>query len=363
MNLKHLAARARHRNNLHLVGVIYDSPDEVFERGGKHGLCLICVSSVGGLGRGFLGRGRGCLNDGCCGNLRYIRGCRIRNNLTRLVRNSNRRSGRRFLRFRTQHRLFRLVGAEHGFLFRVLHRGLCVFLPFENAPVAGQLEDGGNLLGRLCTDTEPLLSALRLDLNERGVLGGMVLADLLDHTTIALGARVSDNDAIVGCPDLAQTLKTNLDGHNSPEGVVKCELTAEGVGRTPGGSSMGFCLPDRGSGTAELEHSFLQITRDAPTARVRGDRQCPARSPLPVSVVLIFGIPAPPRDKIARCPSSSPTPLDQPSALSGKSQSLTEPRASWRVSVIRCSTRSMPHTRVGRIPSLPANCSRIPSNS
>ncbi len=50
-----------------------------------------------------------------------------------------------------------------------------------------------------------------------GLLGGVVLADLLDHATIALGLRVGDDDAVVRRTDLAQALETNLDSHDSPE--------------------------------------------------------------------------------------------------------------------------------------------------
>jgi hypothetical protein len=47
----------------------------------------------------------------------------------------------------------------------------------------------------------------------------VVLADLLDHTTIALGARVGDDDAVVRGTDLAEPLEADLDSHNSPEMV------------------------------------------------------------------------------------------------------------------------------------------------
>jgi hypothetical protein len=41
----------------------------------------------------------------------------------------------------------------------------------------------------------------------------VVLADLLDHATVALGARVGDDDTVVRGPDLAEALETNLDSH------------------------------------------------------------------------------------------------------------------------------------------------------
>jgi hypothetical protein len=91
-----------------------------------------------------------------------------------------------------------------------------VGVALELAPVARELQQRGDLLGRLCADSEPVLRAVRLDLDERGLLGRVVLADLLDDTTIALGARVGDDDAVVGGADLAHALETDLDSHNSP---------------------------------------------------------------------------------------------------------------------------------------------------
>src|SRR5690606_33491914 len=79
-----------------------------------------------------------------------------------------------------------------------------------------ELEERRNLLGRLRADAEPVLGTLGVDLDERGLLGRVVLADLLDHTTVALGARVGDDDAVVRRADLAQALQANLYSHNSP---------------------------------------------------------------------------------------------------------------------------------------------------
>ncbi len=55
------------------------------------------------------------------------------------------------------------------------------------------------------------------DLDERGLLGGVVLADLFDDAAVALGARVGDDDAVIRRTDLAHALQTNFDSHNSPE--------------------------------------------------------------------------------------------------------------------------------------------------
>src|SRR5450756_3212593 len=59
-----------------------------------------------------------------------------------------------------------------------------------------------------------VLGPRRVDLHQGGLLGGVVLADLLDHPAIALGARVGHDDAVVGRPDLAEALETDLDGHS-----------------------------------------------------------------------------------------------------------------------------------------------------
>ena len=79
--------------------------------------------------------------------------------------------------------------------------------------VAGELEDRGDRLGRLGADAEPVLGPVRDDLDVGGVLGGVVLADLLDDAAVALLAGVDDDDAVVRRTDLAHTLQTNLDGH------------------------------------------------------------------------------------------------------------------------------------------------------
>ena len=48
---------------------------------------------------------------------------------------------------------------------------------------------------------------------KRGLLLGVVLADLLDDLAVALLAGVGDDDAVVRLTDLAHPLQANLDGH------------------------------------------------------------------------------------------------------------------------------------------------------
>src|SRR3546814_4361268 len=104
-----------------------------------------------------------------------------------------------------------------------------------------------------------VLRAVGVDLDERGLLGGVVLADLLDDTTIALGARVGDDDAVVGRADLSETLETDLDSHDSPGGVEGDEPIA-GVGCASGGSSMiGPRLDRSEEHTSELQ-SLMRIS-------------------------------------------------------------------------------------------------------
>src|SRR5690606_30001727 len=98
-----------------------------------------------------------------------------------------------------------------------LDGGLRVLVALELAPVARELEQHGDLLGRLRADGQPVRRALRVDLDERGLLGRVVLADLLDHATVALGLGVGYDDTVVGRTDLAEALETDLDSHDSPE--------------------------------------------------------------------------------------------------------------------------------------------------
>src|SRR5690554_4183213 len=83
----------------------------------------------------------------------------------------------------------------------------------ELLPVAGHLEQRGDLLGGLGAHGEPVLRTLGVDVDERGLLGRVVLADLLDRPAITLLATVHDDDAVVRRADLAHALETDLDCH------------------------------------------------------------------------------------------------------------------------------------------------------
>src|SRR5690606_19574454 len=67
--------------------------------------------------------------------------------------------GRR-LGLRLQDSLLLLVSDEGNLRFLHLDGGLGVLLTLEGSPVAGELEESSNLLGRLCADAEPVLGTL-----------------------------------------------------------------------------------------------------------------------------------------------------------------------------------------------------------
>src|SRR5699024_6759324 len=60
----------------------------------------------------------------------------------------------------------------------------------ELLPVTGELEECLHLIRGLRAHGQPVLRAVRVDLDERGLLGGVVLADLLDRTAVPAGAGV-----------------------------------------------------------------------------------------------------------------------------------------------------------------------------
>ena len=98
-------------------------------------------------------------------------------------------------------------------------------LALELLPVAGHPEDGGDGLGRLRADAEPVLRPLGVDLDEGGVLLRVVLADRLDRAAVTLGAGVGDDDAVVRRAHLAQAHELDLGGHGgwcTPRTLDRC---------------------------------------------------------------------------------------------------------------------------------------------
>src|SRR3954452_12538304 len=95
---------------------------------------------------------------------------------------------------------------EEGLLVRLLGRQLHrrgSREALELLPVAGDLEDRRDGLGRLGTDAEPVGGALAVDLDHRGVVLRVVLADRLDRPAVPLGAGVGDDDPVVRLTHLA----------------------------------------------------------------------------------------------------------------------------------------------------------------
>src|SRR5579862_7561327 len=105
--------------------------------------------------------------------------------------------------------LLLLVRARLG----LLEGALSARLAFELLPVSGDLEQDANRVRGLGAHRQPVLDPLGVHLDERGVRLGVVLADLLDGAPVALGARVGDDDPVVGLPDLAQALQLDLYSH------------------------------------------------------------------------------------------------------------------------------------------------------
>ena len=122
-------------------------------------------------------------------------------------------------------------GALVGLLLGRAQRTLGAGLALELLPVAGHLEDRQHLLGGLGAHSEPVLRTLGVDLDVRGVHGGVVLADLLDRAAVALRAGVGDDDAVVRGADLAHALEADLDGHGC---AVSCFVGGEAPPRRVG---------------------------------------------------------------------------------------------------------------------------------
>ena len=85
----------------------------------------------------------------------------------------------------------------------------------ELLPITGDLELLLNSIGRLSANREPVLCTIGIDLDDGGVLGRVVLTDLLDHGAITALAGIDNDDTVERCTDLTHALKTNLDCHLS----------------------------------------------------------------------------------------------------------------------------------------------------
>src|SRR4051812_40599448 len=274
-HLEGLAATTGQHVDLDLFGVVDDALDQVLECVFEHVLLggglgrsargRALAAGAGGLGNGVGGRLGGLLR-GLLGRL-LLRGGRVGSGLGRSVGGRGLGGGgllRRGLLLRGRGALGGLVatgGADgllvEGLLVRLrggdLHgrrRGLAL----ELLPVTGHPEDGGHGLGRLRADGQPVLGALGVDLDEGGVLLRVVLADGLDDATLALGAGVGDDDAVVRRAHLAQAHELDLGGH--------------GGWSTPRTSIVVLAGATRG-GTPGRSEGHVRARREGRTRRVR----------------------------------------------------------------------------------------------
>ena len=102
-----------------------------------------------------------------------------------------------------------LVCLGLGYLQRAFGTGLAL----ELLPVAGDLQNGGDSLGRLRAYPEPVLNPLRVHANNAGVLERLVDADFFNRAAVTSRSRIRDDDAVLGCVDLAHALQLDLDCH------------------------------------------------------------------------------------------------------------------------------------------------------
>src|SRR5699024_4686596 len=149
--------------------------------------------------------------------------------------------------------------------FLALQGAFCSRQPLGGLPVAGHLQQGEDRVGGLGADTDPVTRTLTVDVDQRRLLGGVVLADLLDDAAVALLARIGDHDAVERCPDLAEALQTDLDCHC---GGLSCALV--GVDRRDVGWGIGVSTVRghsrtvRGAVQGEYNGLFCQIFRELP---------------------------------------------------------------------------------------------------
>lgn len=80
--------------------------------------------------------------------------------------------------------------------------------------ITGDLEECLDGLGGLCAHGQPVLSALGIDVDQRGLFLGVVLADGLDRTAVTTGARVGDDNAVLSVADLAEAGELDFDSHS-----------------------------------------------------------------------------------------------------------------------------------------------------
>src|SRR5215468_3576003 len=152
--------------------------------------CPALVRALVGLGVAGLGIGR--LRPGRLGVGRLALGLEVLDGL-------GHRGGERFL----------LVWLGR----RRLQRALGAWQALELLPVASDLEQPPDRIRWLSPHRQPVLGPLRVDLDERRIDLGVILADLLDGPPITLGTGVGDDDPVKRRTDLSHALELDLDSH------------------------------------------------------------------------------------------------------------------------------------------------------
>src|SRR5215469_8262014 len=152
--------------------------------------CPALVRALVGLGVAGLGVGR--LRPGCLGVGRLALGLEVLDGL-------GHRGGERFL----------LVWLGR----RRLQRALGAWQALELLPVASDLQQPPDRIRLLSPHRQPVLSPVRVDLDERRIDLGVILADLLDGPPISLGTGVGDDDPVKRRTDLSHALELDFDSH------------------------------------------------------------------------------------------------------------------------------------------------------
>src|SRR5215472_14525948 len=152
--------------------------------------CPALVRALVGLGVAGLGIGR--LRPGRLGVGRLALGLEVLDGL-------GHRGGERFL----------LVWLGR----RRLQRALGAWQALELLPVASDLEQPPDRIRWLSPHRQPVLGPLRVDLDERRIDLGVILAVLLDGPPITLGTGVGDDDPVKRRTDLSHALELDLDSH------------------------------------------------------------------------------------------------------------------------------------------------------
>src|SRR5699024_6090747 len=99
-------------------------------------------------------------------------------------------------------------------LFCNLQGALSAWQALSLLPVTGDLQQCENWLGWLCANAGPVLSTLRIDLDNGWRFLWLVDAESFESTAGTAAARVRSTDAVLCTAYLTDTLKLNLCSHD-----------------------------------------------------------------------------------------------------------------------------------------------------